>query len=99
LWVPRAPGAATHVSGLSAEDREGLVTTVLDAVPDVRYSYPAPTIWPLAAACGVMIWLVSSAFWTSGLFWGLIPPAIAFIGWYWPSNEETARQLVLQRRP
>jgi hypothetical protein len=89
----------THVSGLSAEDREGLVTTALDALPDVRYSYPQPTLWPLAAAVGVVIWLIWSSFTTSGLFWGLIPPAVAFIGWYWPADKETARQLALQRRP
>jgi len=87
------------VSGLSAEDREGLVTTALDALPDVRYSYPEPTLWPFFAAWGVFIWLFWSIFSTSGLFWGLIPPAIAFIGWYWPSEKETARQLALQVEP
>src|SRR5205814_493573 len=40
LWSSESSGP-THVSGLAAEDREGLVTTVLDAVPDVRYGYPA----------------------------------------------------------
>ena len=99
LWAPRPPGTPTHVSGLSAEDREGLVTTVLDATPDVRYSYPEPTIWPFVAAWGVLVWLLWSSLSSSGMFWGLIPPAIAFIGWYWPSKEETERQLVLQRRP
>ena len=99
LWAPRVAEVATHVSGLSAEDREGLVTTVLDATPDVRYAYPAPTVWPFVAAWGVFGWLFSSIFVDSGIWWGLIPPAIAFIGWYWPSNEETARQLVLQKRP
>ena len=33
--------APTHVSGLSTQIREGLVTTVLDALPDVRYAYPS----------------------------------------------------------
>src|SRR3569833_2011996 len=83
LWAPRPPGTPTHVSGLSAEDREGLVTTVLDATPDVRYSYPEPTIWPFVAAWGVLVWLLWSSLSSSGMFWGLIPPAIAFIGWYW----------------
>jgi cytochrome c oxidase subunit 1 len=99
LWVPPAGGAPTHVSGLSAEDREGLVTTVLDAVPDVRYSYPDPTIWPFVAAGGVFVWLFWSGLSSAGMFWGLIPPAIAFIGWYWPSGKETARQLVLEKAP
>jgi cytochrome c oxidase subunit 1 len=99
LWVPRPPDAPTHVSGLSAEDREGLVTTVLDALPDVRYSYPEPTIWPFVAAWAVFAWLFWSGLSSAGMFWGLIPPAIAFIGWYWPSEKETARQILLDRRP
>jgi heme/copper-type cytochrome/quinol oxidase subunit 1 len=99
LWAPRPPGTPTHVSGLSAQDREGLATTVLDATPDVRYSYPAPTIWPFVAAWGVLVWLLWSSLSSAGMFWGLIPPAIAFIGWYWPSKEETERQLLLQRQP
>jgi cytochrome c oxidase subunit I len=99
LWLPTARGSASHVSGLSAEAREGLVTTVLDALPDVRYSYPAPTIWPFVAAWGVFVWLFWSSLSSSGMFWGLIPPAIAFIGWYWPSNKETAQDLAVQTPP
>jgi hypothetical protein len=33
------------------------------------------------------------------MFWGLIPPALAFIGWYWPSDKETTRQMLLDKRP
>ena len=51
----RGRAKSTHVSGLSAEMREGLVTTVLDALPDMRYAYPAPAIWPFVAALAVGI--------------------------------------------
>jgi cytochrome c oxidase subunit 1 len=98
LWV-READEPTHVRGLSAQTREGLVTTVLDARPDVRYSYPMPTIWPLIAAITVVGWLFWSAMTPSGMFYGLIPPAIAFIAWYWPTQKETAEQLLLERRP
>jgi cytochrome c oxidase subunit I+III len=98
LWA-READEPTHVSGLSAQMREGLVTTVLDALPDVRYSYPSPTIWPFIAAITVVGWLFWSNMTQSGMFYGLIPPAIAFIAWYWPTREETAEQLLLQRRP
>ena len=98
LWA-READEPTHVSGLSAQTREGLVTTVLDALPDVRYSYPSPTIWPVVAAITVVIWLFWSNITPSGMWYGLIPPAIAFTLWYWPSRKETAEQLVLQRRP
>jgi cytochrome c oxidase subunit 1 len=35
----------------------------------------------------------------SGMFYGLIPPAIAFIGWYWPTRKETREALALERQP
>ena len=98
LWA-READEPTHVRGLSAQTREGLVTTVLDARPDVRYSYPTPTIWPVVAAITVVGWLFWSAMTPSGMFYGLIPPAIAFIAWYWPTQKETAEQLLLERRP
>jgi cytochrome c oxidase subunit I+III len=98
LWA-READEPTHVSGLSAQTREGLATTVLDAFPDVRYSYPSPTIWPVIAAITVVGWLFWSNMTQSGMFYGLIPPAIAFIAWYWPSRKETAEQLLLERRP
>jgi cytochrome c oxidase subunit 1 len=98
LWA-READEPTHVTGLSAQTREGLVTTVLDALPDVRYSFPSPTIWPFVAAIGVVVWLYWSNVTPSGMWYGLIPPAVAFIAWYWPTKKETAEQLALQRRP
>ena len=87
------------MSGLSAEIREGLMTTVIDAVPDVRYAYPAPEIWPFVAALAVgavadLVDLVGA-----GLAWGLIPPAIAFIAWYWPQQEGGDRGAELEKEP
>ena len=29
----------------------------------------------------------------------MIPPAIAFIAWFWPNKEETAEHLSLEKRP
>jgi cytochrome c oxidase subunit 1 len=98
LWA-READEPTHVSGLSAQVREGLATTVLDALPDVRYSYPSPSIWPVVAAVTVVVWLFWSNITPSGMWYGLIPPAIAFILWYWPTRKETAQELLLQRRP
>jgi cytochrome c oxidase subunit I+III len=98
LWA-RDRGAPTHVSGLSAQSREGLVTTVLDAVPDVRYKYPAPGIWPVIAALSIGGWLIWSIFSVSGVLWGMIPPAIAFIAWYWPTKKEAAEELALEKKP
>ena len=98
VWS-RNEGAPTHVSGLQTSTREGLVTTVLDAIPDVRYEYPAPTIWPLVAAAFIILWLVWSIFSLQGALWGMIPPAIAFIAWFWPRRDETAQGAAVEKRP
>jgi len=91
LWAQ--PGEVNNVSGLSAEIREGLTTTVLQAVPDTRYAYPAPEIWPFVAALSVTVWLVWSLWSVPGFAWGLIPPAVAFIAWYWPNRKEAGEEV------
>jgi cytochrome c oxidase subunit 1 len=98
LWT-RISDGPTHVSGLATAVREGLATTVLDAVPDVRYAYPTPSIWPFVAALAVGFWLDWSIFSVQGALWGMIAPAIAFIGWFWPRKKETADHLALEKRP
>ena len=98
LWSP-PPSSPTHVTGLSTQIREGLVTTVIDALPDVRYAYPEPEIWPFVAALLVSAWLVWSIWSVAGFAWGMIPPAIAFIFWYWPNKEETLKELTREKPP
>src|SRR6266550_660414 len=98
LWS-RETGGATHVSGLATGAREGLVTTVLDAVPDVRYVYPSPGIWPFIAALAVAGWLIWSIYSVQGALWGMIPPTIAFIAWFWPRKKENDQHLALEKRP
>jgi cytochrome c oxidase subunit 1 len=75
------------------------VTTVLDAVPDVRYIYPSPGIWPFIAALAVAGWLIWSIFSVQGALWGMIPPTIAFIAWFWPRKKENDEHLALEKRP
>ena len=98
LWS-REEGAPTHVSGLAAHVREGLVTTVVDARPDVRYGYPEPSIWPFVGAVTIMIWLIWSIYSVKGALWGMIPPAIAFIAWFWPRKQETDNNKTVEKSP
>jgi len=98
VWSPPAAGPR-YVTGLSTRLREGLVTTVMDAVPDVRYLYPSPGAWPIIAAWTVGLWLIWSIFSNKGMLIGLIPPTIAFIAWYWPTEEETSAELEVEKRP
>ena len=98
LWS-KQPEGPTHVIGLSTRAREGLVTTVLDAIPDVRYVYPSPGPWPVVAAFMVGLWLIWSIFSLKATLWAMIPPAIAFIAWYWPNRRDTSDELALEKRP
>src|SRR3954470_24486218 len=48
LWDSAAVPAAepVHTSGLAEKDREVLITSVRDAMPDHRLVFPDPSIWP-----------------------------------------------------
>ena len=91
--------AFTHVSGLAADTRELLATTVLDARPDLRVNFPDPTIWPLVSAMAVTLLFVGSIFTPWAVVWGSIPIAIALTAWFWPRRAETAVHLSLERSP
>jgi cytochrome c oxidase subunit 1 len=82
-------GVAGHVVGLTDSPPEVLVTTLLDAVPSHRMAFPTPTIWPLLAAIATTVMFVGSIFTPWAVVWGSIPIAVALIGWFWPSREES----------
>jgi len=84
LW-DNAPDQPVVV-GLRRDVREVLVTHVLDAEPDHRKVFPAPSIWPLVTAIattGMFIW---SIFTPWGVTYGSIPIFIAMVGWFWPKS-------------
>ncbi|MHB1122815.1 MAG: cytochrome c oxidase subunit I [Ramlibacter sp.] len=99
LWQPAPAGAPTHVSGLAADSREVLVTSVLDAAPDHRLLFPNPSPWPFLAAIATTILFVGSIFTPWAVVWGSIPIAVALIAWFWPRRQETAEELALEKRP
>jgi hypothetical protein len=99
LWQPVPPGAATHVSGLAADAREVLATTLVDAHPNHRPTFPNPTPWPFLAAVATTILFVGSIFTPWAVVWASIPVAIALVGWFWPSRSETAHNLALEKKP
>lgn len=82
LWVPRAD--RTAVIGLRNDQREVLVTTLMDAEPHHRLVLPGPSIWPLLTAIAVTIGFIGSVFNAWYITWGSILTGIAFIGWFWP---------------
>jgi cytochrome c oxidase subunit 1 len=82
------PADQPVVTGLRADVRDVLVTHVLDAEPDHRLEFPAPSIWPLLTAIatsGMFIW---SIFTPWGVVYGSLPVFVAMIGWFWPKSAD-----------
>jgi cytochrome c oxidase subunit 1 len=97
LWS--AHGIAGRVRGLSTKVPEVLLTTAVDALPDVRNAMPSPTPWPLIAAVFTSIMLISSIFTPWAVAWGSIPVVIALTVWFWPTKQETKQHLALEKPP
>jgi cytochrome c oxidase subunit 1 len=72
------------VTGMSVDRREVLVSTLVQARPEVRESSPQPSIWPFVTAIATDIFFVGSIFTPWAVVWGVPPIAAALIGWFWP---------------
>jgi cytochrome c oxidase subunit 1 len=101
LWEPitQPPADATHITGLAEHTREVLVTTVQDAIPDHRMSFPGPSIWPFVSAIAVTIMFIGSIFTPWAIVWGGIPVAVFITLWFWPKREEVLEALAIEKRP
>jgi cytochrome c oxidase subunit I+III len=97
LWQPAPEGQADHVTGLAADVREVLCTTVADARPDSRAMFPESTPWPFVAALATTVFFVGSIFTPWAVVWGSVPVAIALIAWFWPDHREAAEELALEK--
>ena len=86
LWLP--PMSPTHVSGLTSEHREVLLTSVADAEPDHRIWLPESSVWAFLSALAVTIRFGGSSFTPWAVVWGSIPPTIALIAWFWPARKD-----------
>jgi cytochrome c oxidase subunit I len=84
LWAVR--GILPVATGLSAARRELVVTTVVDAEPDLREQSPEPSIWPLAAALATALAFIASIFTPWAVVWGGAIVTVMLIGWFWPKS-------------
>jgi cytochrome c oxidase subunit I+III len=84
LWE-NPPGQPTVV-GLRADVRDVLVTHVLDAEPDHRLEFPAPSIWPFLTALATTVLFIWSIFTPWGVVYGALPVFITMVGWFWPHS-------------
>jgi cytochrome c oxidase subunit I len=86
LWDSK--GSLPVVHGLRVDDRELLLTSVMDAKPDLREPSALPSPWPPVAAAAVTVMFISSMFSPWAVLFGAVPVTIALIGWFWPKSEE-----------
>ena len=67
LWETPEPPV---VAGLRVDRREFVVTTLVDAEPDMRETSPPPSIWPFIAALVTSVTLLASIFTPWAIVWG-----------------------------
>jgi hypothetical protein len=97
LWQPAEE--PTQVSGLAVNQREVLVTSVIEAQPDHRVVFPTPGPWPFVAAVATTVLFVASIFTPWAVVWGAIPVGVVLIAWFWPSREQSEREMLLEQAP
>jgi len=97
LWQPRAE--PTHVTGMSNEWREVLVTTVADAEPDHRLWMPSSSIWPFLSAVATTVLFVGSIFTPWAVVWGSVPVGIAATWWFWPKRSVVQERVRSEVQP
>ncbi|HZZ89636.1 MAG TPA: cytochrome c oxidase subunit I [Caulobacteraceae bacterium] len=86
LWT--SPDSLPVVQGLRIDRRELLVSTVVEAAPDMLESSPRPSVWPFVAAMAASITLLWSIFTPWAIVWGALPVSASLIGWFWPKGDK-----------
>jgi cytochrome c oxidase subunit 1 len=88
LWT----GDSDVLEGLACDHREVLVTTALEARPDLRHVSATPSLWPLFTAIATTALFVGSIFHEWAVVWGSLPVAIGLVGWMWPIQPRKRRR-------
>jgi cytochrome c oxidase subunit I+III len=97
LWQPARQPA--QVAGLAVDRREVLVTSVVEAQPDHRLTFPTPSPWPFLTAVATAAYFIASIFTPWAVVWGAIPVTLGLVVWFWPHRDETESELALERTP
>jgi cytochrome c oxidase subunit I len=90
LWDSPDDLAVAH--GLRVDERELLLTSVMDALPDVREPSAEPSVWPFITAAATSVAFIASIFSPWGLLFGMLPAGIALIAWFWPKTPPGAEE-------
>jgi cytochrome c oxidase subunit 1 len=94
LWEHR--GELPVMTGLRVDDREMLLTTVIEARPDLREPAPEPTLWPFISAVALAVVLICSMFTPWAVLLGTPPVAAALIAWFWPKEPQIEPEPVIE---
>jgi len=87
-------GALPVMTGLRVDDREQLLTTAIEAAPDIRYPSPEPTIWPLLSAIALAALFIGSIFTPWAIVIGTVPLGVGFIAWFWPKSPPSEEPVI-----
>src|SRR3569833_1281860 len=83
LWAPPQPAVAT---GLRTDRRELVVTSLVEAEPQMIESYMPASIRPFVSAVVISVTLLASIFTPWAVVWGALPVGIALTLWFWPKG-------------
>jgi cytochrome c oxidase subunit 1 len=92
LWDQARESVETPVViGLSSTKRETLVSSVVDAVPELRYELPGPSIWPSLLALATAETFIVGIFTAWAFAVGAVLTFLVFVGWFFGNpNYENA---------
>jgi cytochrome c oxidase subunit I+III len=85
LW--QDPPDTPVVTGLSTEARELLVTSLHDAIPELRYHVAGNSAWPPILAVAVCAASIGFIFHPIAIPIGAAAIGLVLIGWFWPTTE------------
>jgi cytochrome c oxidase subunit 1 len=88
MW--ESPETRPIVGGLRADRREVLITSVMDAEPDHRKTFPEPSVWPFVTALAVAITYLGSIFTPWAVVYGALPIGAVLVGWLYPRGRGKA---------
>jgi cytochrome c oxidase subunit 1 len=91
LW--EAPEGLGWMDGLEPEKRQMLMTTPVEARPDIRTKSPMPSIWPFLTSLSTTVLFIGSIFNEWFIVYGAVPLAICLLGWFWPHPEDKPKEV------
>jgi cytochrome c oxidase subunit 1 len=97
LWQPQAE--PTHVTGMSNEWREVLITTVSDAEVDHKLWMPSSSIWPFVSALATTVLFIGSIFTPWAVVWASVPVGVAATVWFWPKRSVVEQRVRSEVQP